>query len=76
MGLYRVTIAGLYEWNNTLFDKMEFPESADRQNFIDSLLLYMGIVSHFIQTGILCMKTPSLHGARSGKEVLTRFIMC
>lgn len=42
MGLYRVTIAGLYEWNDTLFDKMEFPESADRQNFIDSLLLSYG----------------------------------
>lgn len=42
MGLYRVTIAGLYEWNNTLFDKMEFPESADKQNFIDSLLLSYG----------------------------------
>lgn len=42
MGLYRVTIAGLYEWNDTLFDKMEFPESVDRQNFIDSLLLSYG----------------------------------
>lgn len=42
MGLYRVTIAGLYEWDDTLFDKMEFPESADRQNFIDSLLLSYG----------------------------------
>lgn len=42
MGLYRVTIAGLYEWNDTLFDRMEFPESADRQNFIDSLLLSYG----------------------------------
>ena len=45
MGLYKVTIAGLYEWNETLFDKMEFPESADRQNFIDSLLLSYGDVS-------------------------------
>ena len=24
MGLYKVTIAGLYEWNENLFDKKEY----------------------------------------------------
>lgn len=42
MGLYRVTIAGLYELNDTLFEKMEFPESADRKSFIGNLLLSYG----------------------------------
>lgn len=42
MGLYRLTIAGLYEWNDTLFEKMVFPESADKQVFIGNLLLSYG----------------------------------
>lgn len=42
MGMYRVTIAGLYSYNNSLFENMIFPESADKQNFIDSLILAYG----------------------------------
>lgn len=42
MGMYRITIAGLYEYDHTLFDNMTFPAEADKQNFIDSLLLSYG----------------------------------
>lgn len=42
MGMYRMTIAGLYEYDQTLFDHMIFPADADKQNFIDSLLLSYG----------------------------------
>lgn len=42
MGMYRVTIAGLYSYNNSLFENMIFPESADKQNFIDSLIIAYG----------------------------------
>lgn len=42
MGMYRITIAGLYEYDQTLFDNMTFPAEADKQNFIDSLLLSYG----------------------------------
>lgn len=42
MGMYRVTIAGLYQYDSTLFDNMVLPAGADRQNFIDSLLLSYG----------------------------------
>lgn len=42
MGLYRLTIAGLYQYDSTLFDNMIFPTDANKQNFIDSLLLSYG----------------------------------
>ena len=42
MGMYRITIAGIYEYNNHLFDNMLFPEGADKQVFIDSLMLSYG----------------------------------
>lgn len=42
MGKYRITIAGLYEYDQSLFDNMIFPAEADKQNFIDSLLLSYG----------------------------------
>lgn len=42
MGMYRITIAGLYEYDQSLFDNMTFPAEADKQNFIDSLLLSYG----------------------------------
>lgn len=42
MGLYRVTIAGLYTYNNSLFDNMIFPDAANKQDFIDNLMLAYG----------------------------------
>lgn len=42
MGLYKITIAGLYTYDNSLFENMIFPENADKQNFIDSLMLAYG----------------------------------
>lgn len=42
MANYTMTIAGLYNWDNTLFDAMDFPKNADKQNFIDSLILSYG----------------------------------
>lgn len=42
MANYTMTIAGLYKWDETLFDAMDFPKNADKQNFIDSLILSYG----------------------------------
>lgn len=42
MANYTMTIAGLYNWDETLFDAMDFPKNADKQNFIDSLILSYG----------------------------------
>lgn len=42
MANYTMTLAGLYNWNETLFDAMIFPKNADKQNFIDSLILSYG----------------------------------
>lgn len=43
MANYTMTLSGLYAWDNTLFDKMVFPESADKKTFIDSLILSYGM---------------------------------
>ena len=43
MAMYSMTLAGLYQWDETLFEKMIFPENADKQNFIDSLILSYGM---------------------------------
>lgn len=42
MANYTMTLAGLYNWDKTLFDTMIFPKNADKQNFIDSLILSYG----------------------------------
>lgn len=42
MANYTMTIAGFYNWDDTLFDAMDFPKNADKQNFIDSLILSYG----------------------------------
>lgn len=42
MANYTMTIAGLYNLDETLFDAMDFPKNADKQNFIDSLILSYG----------------------------------
>lgn len=42
MANYTMTIAGLYNWDDTLFDAMDFPKNADKQNFIESLILSYG----------------------------------
>nr|DAI74817.1 MAG TPA: hypothetical protein [Caudoviricetes sp.] len=42
MSMYRFTLAGLYHFDESLFDNMVFPDGADKQNFIDSLILSYG----------------------------------
>lgn len=42
MANYTMTLAGLYNLDETLFDAMVFPKNADKQNFIDSLILSYG----------------------------------
>ena len=42
MANYTMTLAGFYNWDETLFDAMIFPKNADKQNFIDSLILSYG----------------------------------
>lgn len=42
MANYTMTLAGLYNWDESLFDAMIFPKNADKQNFIDSLILSYG----------------------------------
>jgi len=42
MSMYRLTLAGLYQFDETLFDNIEFPAGTDTQNFIDSLILSYG----------------------------------
>ena len=42
MANYTMTLAGLYNWDETLFDAMIFPKNADKHNFIDSLILSYG----------------------------------
>ena len=42
MANYTMTIAGFYNWDESLFDAMDFPKNADKQNFIDSLILSYG----------------------------------
>lgn len=42
MSMYRITLAGLYHFDESLFDNMVFPDGADKQNFIDSLILSYG----------------------------------
>ena len=42
MANYTMTLAGLYNLDETLFDAMIFPKNADKQNFIDSLILSYG----------------------------------
>lgn len=41
--MYRMTLSGLYQWDSSLFDGMEFPDGADKENFIDSLILSYGM---------------------------------
>lgn len=41
--MYRLSLYGLYSWDSTLFDKMFFPNEADKENFIDSLILSYGM---------------------------------
>lgn len=43
MAMYRLTLSGLYDWDSTLFDNMIFPDGADKENFIDSLILSYGM---------------------------------
>lgn len=43
MSMYSLTLYGLYKWDNTLFDNMLFPKDADKENFIDSLILTYGM---------------------------------
>lgn len=43
MANYTMTLSGLYAWDNSLFDKMVFPEKADKETFIDSLILSYGM---------------------------------
>lgn len=43
MSMYRITLSALYEWDKSLFDKMTFPDGADKENFIDSLILSYGM---------------------------------
>lgn len=43
MSMYRLTLSGLYNWDNSLFENMTFPEGADKENFIDSLILSYGM---------------------------------
>ena len=42
MSMYRLTLAGLYQFDESLFDNMVFPDATDKQNFIDSLILSYG----------------------------------
>lgn len=43
MSMYSLTLYGLYKWNTSLFDNMIFPKNADKENFIDSLILSYGM---------------------------------
>lgn len=43
MSMYSLTLYGLYKWDNTLFDNMLFPKDADKENFIDALILGYGM---------------------------------
>lgn len=43
MSMYSLTLYGLYKWDNTLFDNMLFPKDADKENFIDTLILTYGM---------------------------------
>lgn len=43
MSMYRLTLSTLYSWDNRLFDNMIFPDGADKENFIDSLILSYGM---------------------------------
>lgn len=43
MAMYRITLSGFYQWDNSLFDNMLFPDGADKENFIDSLILSYGM---------------------------------
>lgn len=38
----RLTLIGLYKYNNSLFSNLTLPESIDKETFIDSLLLEYG----------------------------------
>lgn len=42
MSMYRSTLVGIYEYDNSIFDNMIFPAEADKENFIDSLMLSYG----------------------------------
>lgn len=43
MSMYSLTLYGLYKWDTSLFDNMIFPQNADKENFIDSLILSYGM---------------------------------
>ena len=43
MSMYSLTLYGLYKWDASLFDNMIFPQKADKENFIDSLILSYGM---------------------------------
>lgn len=43
MSMYSLTLYGLYKWDTSLFDNMIFPKNADKENFIDSLILSYGM---------------------------------
>ena len=43
MSMYSLTLYGLYKWDTTLFDNMIFPQNADKENFIDSLIVSYGM---------------------------------
>ena len=38
----RITLIGLYNYDSSLFDNLQFPEGADKETFINSLLLEHG----------------------------------
>ncbi len=40
--MQRLTLIGLYNFDNTLFDSLELPDEYDKQTFIDSLLIEHG----------------------------------
>ena len=38
----KMTLIGMYEWDNTLFDNLTFPEGIDKQTALDDILLRSG----------------------------------
>ena len=42
MSSAKLTLIGMYEWDNTLFSELTVPEGIDKDLFIDNLLLFRG----------------------------------
>ena len=38
----KMTLIGMYEWDNTLFENLTFPEGIDKQTAVDNILLRSG----------------------------------